>query len=229
MKFALLLVLCLPLACGATTCREALRAAEAVNVEAAALAIADMAAGPGSFDAARHCAALAAFTVRRAALVAALAKNDASVVDEAERLAAGVRAALLANPLLDFDRLLVVRRDPKHLGLPANWEGNSSLPPRGYTNALAVLSAIHSNAEVRTLYHVSRSGITRDLEEMRAKGIRGALVFDAGGERTLAGVGNTDGWSRPPATAADPGCRRGQLRRLLPAGRQCDLLLDRKP
>jgi formylglycine-generating enzyme required for sulfatase activity len=164
MKFALLLVLCLPLACGATTCREALRAVEAVNVEAAALAIADMAAGPGSFDAARHCAALAAFTVRRAALVAALAKNDASVADEAERLAAGVRAALLANPLLDFDRLLVVRRDPKHLGLPGNWEGNSSLPPRGYTNAIAVLSAIHSNAELRTLYQPPQGEFVGDVD-----------------------------------------------------------------
>ena len=30
--------------------------------------------------------------------------------------------------------------------------------------------------------HVTRAGITRDLEEMKAKGIRGALVFDAGGE-----------------------------------------------
>jgi hypothetical protein len=38
------------------------------------------------------------------------------------------RDALLANPLLDFERLLLIQRDAKHLGLPQNWEGNSSLP-----------------------------------------------------------------------------------------------------
>ena len=29
--------------------------------------------------------------------------------------------------------------------------------------------------------HVTKAGITRDLQEMKAKGIRGALIFDAGG------------------------------------------------
>jgi len=69
------------------------------------------------------------------------------------------REALLANPLLDFDRLLVVKRksvryvpsaqDKKiglsnslgmDLGFPSNHECNSSLPREGYDNEIAVLS-----------------------------------------------------------------------------------------
>jgi formylglycine-generating enzyme required for sulfatase activity len=62
------------------------------------------------------------------------------------------RAALLANPLLDFGRLLVVRRKlpaarnplgtaaQMALGLPSNHECNSSLDRTGFDNELAVLS-----------------------------------------------------------------------------------------
>jgi len=34
--------------------------------------------------------------------------------------------ALLANPLLDFDKLLLIRRKAGNLGMPANWCSNSS-------------------------------------------------------------------------------------------------------
>ena len=164
MKYVWLFALLVPLAGGAADCRETLRAVEAVKVEAAALALDDMAAGPGPFAAAPHRAALAAFAARRAALVAALEKNETGVVAEAERLVAGVRAALLANPLLDFDRLLVVQRDSKHLGLPANWEGNSSLPPRGYSNTIAVLSGLRSNAELRVFFKPPQDEFVGDLD-----------------------------------------------------------------
>jgi len=60
--------------------------------------------------------------------------------------------ALLANPLLDFDKLLVVRRSEKtktdakgkpirgQNGLPQNWQGNSTLPRNGFDNEIAVLT-----------------------------------------------------------------------------------------
>ena len=37
------------------------------------------------------------------------------------------REALLANPLLDFDKLLLVRRRENQMGLPQNWQGDCSL------------------------------------------------------------------------------------------------------
>lgn len=46
------------------------------------------------------------------------------------------REALLANPLLDFDRLLLVKRRAGKLGLPSNFNGNADLEPTGYGNTL---------------------------------------------------------------------------------------------
>jgi formylglycine-generating enzyme required for sulfatase activity len=70
--------------------------------------------------------------------------NESAHTDQLIRLAAELRAlsheALLANPLLDFDELLLVRRRADRLGLPQNWQGNSSLPRTGYDNEIAVLN-----------------------------------------------------------------------------------------
>ena len=67
-------------------------------------------------------------------------------------LAALRNEALLANPLLDFDRLLLIERDANRLGLPQNWEGNSSLAHTGYRNRLAVLSPLRPDGAIQTLY-----------------------------------------------------------------------------
>ena len=60
--------------------------------------------------------------------------------------------ALTANPLLGFDRLLVLERAAGNLGLPANWESNSSLRLTGYDNRLCVLSPIHPEGTLTTLF-----------------------------------------------------------------------------
>jgi formylglycine-generating enzyme required for sulfatase activity len=162
MKRALLFVFLWPLLGGAADCRVSLRAVESVNLEAAALAIADLAATfPGRYDAKTHRAALAAFLQRREALLAALKNNDVNATAEAERLVASVRTALLANPLLDFENMLVVQRSPKKLGLPANWESNSSLPARGYENEIAVLSL---RGELKPLFKPPKGEFVGDLE-----------------------------------------------------------------
>jgi len=62
------------------------------------------------------------------------------------------REALLANPLLDFACLLIVERSQQNLALPANWQSNCSLAPRGYDNRLAVLSLDDLDAEPATLF-----------------------------------------------------------------------------
>jgi formylglycine-generating enzyme required for sulfatase activity len=59
--------------------------------------------------------------------------------------------ALLANPLLDFERLLLIRRGAGRMGLPANWESNSSLPMTGYDNQLCVLSPVRADGKLTTL------------------------------------------------------------------------------
>ncbi len=72
--------------------------------------------------------------------------------------------ALLANPLLDFDRLLVVHRRQDRLGLMANWESNSSLPTHGYENRLAILSPINPSGELTTLFQPEDGRFVGDVE-----------------------------------------------------------------
>jgi len=61
------------------------------------------------------------------------------------------KEALLANPLLAFGKLLVVKR-AGDAGLPANWLGNCSLPRGRYDNEIAVLSPISPDGKLTTLH-----------------------------------------------------------------------------
>jgi hypothetical protein len=71
--------------------------------------------------------------------------------------------ALLANPLLDFDRLLLVKRSANKLGLPNNYEGNSSLTQDGYTNEIAVLSPVRPEGKLTSLYRPSGGRFVGDM------------------------------------------------------------------
>jgi formylglycine-generating enzyme required for sulfatase activity len=72
--------------------------------------------------------------------------------------------ALLANPLLDFDRLLLIRRGEGNLGLPANWQSNSSLPTTGFDNQLAVLSPIRPDGKLTTLFQPDGGRFVGDVD-----------------------------------------------------------------
>lgn len=52
------------------------------------------------------------------------------------------REALLANPEIDFDQLLMIRRHANHLGLPLNFNGNDDLEPTGYDKHARVLFVV---------------------------------------------------------------------------------------
>jgi len=70
--------------------------------------------------------------------------------EPSEELEALRREALLANPLLDFDQLLLVRRKGNQ-GLPANWQGNTSIGKTGYDNEIVVLDGL-DDGEMKTLF-----------------------------------------------------------------------------
>ncbi len=110
---------------------------------------------------------------------------------EAERkaveqaLAALAREALLANPLLDFDRLLLVQRGEKSpmLGLPYNWQSNSCLPKTGYDDQIAVLSPVRPEGKLSTLFKPDGGRFVGDVD----------LDFDA--EKLLFSMpGSNDRW-----------------------------------
>ncbi|MBE0595365.1 MAG: hypothetical protein IH616_23500, partial [Gemmatimonadales bacterium] len=115
----------------------------------------------------------------QAALEAATPSTLASVRSGLEQLR---REALLANPLLDFDRVLVVKRKPMRrfvpkdrgisfpsergaeLGFPSNHECNSSLPREGYDNEIAVLSLRRPQAQLVPLYRPAGGGYVGEMD-----------------------------------------------------------------
>ncbi|MDP6637203.1 MAG: SUMF1/EgtB/PvdO family nonheme iron enzyme [Phycisphaerae bacterium] len=85
-----------------------------------------------------------AYLARLDALEAQLKEGKGAEEFEALR-----REALLANPLLDFDKIMLVRR--KGAALPANWQGNSSMKKNGYTNDIVILSGLN-NGKITSLF-----------------------------------------------------------------------------
>jgi len=109
-------------------------------------------------------------TIRKSAGAAAAAKTagDAKAAEALAQLAKDMEAlrreALLANPLLAFDRLLLVRRAEGKLGLPQNWLGNASIPSKGYDNEIAIMSIQNAGAPLKTLYKPAGGEFAGDLE-----------------------------------------------------------------
>ena len=89
-----------------------------------------------------------------------------------QQLAALQAEALLANPLLDFDRLLLVKRGngSPELGLPRNWQSNSSLAATGFDDEIVVLSPVRPDGELSTLFKPDGGRFVGDVD----------LDFDAG-------------------------------------------------
>jgi len=99
-------------------------------------------------------------------------------LQQAEAFLALRREALLANPLLDFDRLLVVKRRPFKDGRPGNpdtsfgWDvglprssfGNSSIPRNAYDNEIAVLSPAAPDGKLTTLYKPDGNKFVGDVD-----------------------------------------------------------------
>ncbi|MBR5626358.1 MAG: SUMF1/EgtB/PvdO family nonheme iron enzyme [Thermoguttaceae bacterium] len=86
--------------------------------------------------------------------------------EEASELAAEFallqKESLLANPMLDFDEILFIRRNSDKLGLPQNYNSNSVLSPTGYQNELCRLN--FRTGETTTLYKPANDEFIGDLE-----------------------------------------------------------------
>jgi len=88
--------------------------------------------------------------------------------------------ALLSNPLLDFDELIVLKRKRGQLGLPVNHKCNSGISKTGYDNEIAILSPVRPSGTLRTLY---RPGGTRFVGEMDLEYDGEKLLFTMPTER----------------------------------------------
>ncbi len=126
----------------------------------------------------------AAFEKEAADIEVADMAGGTDAAAQAARLAQAVRKLALSNPLLDFDELLLIRRDGRNLALPANWQSNSSLKPIGHNNDLACIgvrgaglgAAAAGAGKIRTLYRPDKDRFLGDVD----------LHFDA--DRLLASM-----------------------------------------
>ncbi|OGV70868.1 MAG: hypothetical protein A2283_14155 [Lentisphaerae bacterium RIFOXYA12_FULL_48_11] len=91
------------------------------------------------------------------------------------------REALLDNPLLDFEKILLVKRSTGNLGLPANWQSNSCLKKDGYKNEIAVLRVKDKDSGLDTIYRTEGGRFVGDVD----------LHFN--GERTLFSMPGKNG------------------------------------
>jgi len=86
------------------------------------------------------------------------------VADLVRRFESLHAAALLDNPLLDIDRLLLIRRKADRLGLPGNFEGNATLPPTGYDNQICVLSPVGPGGRLSKLHEPDGGRFVGDVD-----------------------------------------------------------------
>ncbi len=118
---------------------------------------------------------------RRPALLAALKKRKAAALDETESIFAFHSEALLANPLLDFDRILVVKRKPlgdprlpesasfglgEFLGLPrqSSWQIHAIPQVFGWENEIATLSSLRRGGLLQTLFKPPSRRLVSDID-----------------------------------------------------------------
>ena len=199
-------------------CREQMRW---FSADAARRSLAHLKARKG-YDHAKHAPAVEALIAREAAVRAALQapyggvranrKGDPAVpaaaesvtVAEAVRLVEAYRAAMLANPVLDFDEMLCIRRK---LACPASAFGGRAcgflglnahnhwdMDRTGYDNEIGVISNLRGRQQFRTLYKPTDTSVVRDLD----------LDFDASRIlfTTYRGTNNLFGVYEIPATGA---------------------------
>ncbi len=132
-------------------------------------------------DAPRYLTELRTLRQELGALEAAKPRDEQALADLARKFAELRSRALLANPLLDFEKLLFVERSTGRMGLPNNWESNSSLPVTGYDNRVCSLSPVRPDGKVGVVYEPAGQRFVGDL----------SLHWNA--ERMLFSMGGANG------------------------------------
>ena len=107
---------------------------------------------------------------RLAGLEEALNRGDKAALKQVDEILALQRRALLANPLLDIDRLLLIKRRPiggarrakgdkendkglgKFLGLPqqSSWQLHTMPNTTGWDNEISILSPVRTEGRLTT-------------------------------------------------------------------------------
>lgn len=87
--------------------------------------------------------------------------NLLTLANELEKLRCD---SLLSNPLLDFDKLLLLKRKRGQLGLPVNHKCNTGIERTGYDNEIAILEPIDPDGKLRTLYRPAAGEFVGEID-----------------------------------------------------------------
>jgi formylglycine-generating enzyme required for sulfatase activity len=150
-------------AAAATDAALAAAAATSANFDSLRLAINDLIETNGEKYSKGRDYMARAEALRKSYDEAKTAKDDARLKAIAADFKALQREALLANPLLDFEKLLLVKRGADKLGLPNNWVGNGGMVPTGYDNEIVILSPVRPDGQLTTLYKPEGKGFVGDV------------------------------------------------------------------
>lgn len=166
---------------------EAVRIVRGFNFKAVRLAIADLSASfPEQYTGGQaRLARLAELENSTRALLPKLNSAQAKpkqLATLAQELKTFRQDALLANPLLNFERLLLVKHEETRFRLPRNDVCLSSIPQLGYDCEIAVLSPVAPGGNLTTFFKPERGEYIADLD----------LHFDA--ERMLFTMPGTNRW-----------------------------------
>jgi formylglycine-generating enzyme required for sulfatase activity len=163
-----------------------------VNLQALKMAIGDLRQSfPNEYkQGEEYLRAIHSFESRLPQVREGLGRRDRAALEQVRQMVALQRKALLSNPLLDFERLLLVKRKPlddarrakgdedndkslgRFLGLPqqSSWQLHTMTNTSGWDNEIAVLSPVRSQGELTTLYRPKQGRLVSEMD----------LHFDAG-------------------------------------------------
>ena len=114
----------------------------------------------------------------------ALERSDKAATGQVDEIIALQRRALLSNPLLDFDKLLLIKRKPlddprrangdeendkglgKFLGLPqqSSWQLHTMPDIVGWENEISVLSPVRPAGRLTTIYRPPARGLINEMD-----------------------------------------------------------------
>lgn len=114
----------------------------------------------------------------------ALERGDKAAIAQVDEIIALQRRALLSNPLLNFDKLLLIKRRPlddprrangdeendkglgKFLGIPqqSSWQLHTIPNTVGWENEISVLSPVQSTGRLTTIYKPPARGLINDMD-----------------------------------------------------------------
>lgn len=129
-----------------------------------------------------YLATIEGFEKDLASIKEGLKAGDINALKRVQEAAALSRKALLENPALDFEKILLVKRRSNNLCLPQNWQGNTSVNP-STENELAALDYKSADQKLETVYKPKENYFVGDVH----------LHFD-GKKLLFSSIGSQNHW-----------------------------------